>query len=248
MTAAVGAATFILGSVLYAAVNGAAASLIDIGLAVIGPPLLSWVALVLALGLLWRRATPASFAAAAVALALLATILGAAMTSGLGGLLGFPWFFLWQAAGLAGAALIGALAGYGVRTRGQNSRVTVLGVIALVLLACGAVCAFALPWQWVDVYFRIDGQAVEVSPADADRYLWTAGSALVLLTASFVVALIRWRPGLAWLTGIALVLALLAAFVLQVPQGRFAPGQDTPEPYNTDYRPCYGTSGYCPGG
>lgn len=134
--------------------------------------------------------------------------------------------------------------GQSAGTRARSG--TGLSIAVIVLLVMGSALAFALPMQWFSVYFSIWDAAPPPTESDGDRYLWTAGLALVFLLAAFVVAIVRRGGGLIVLTVIAVSCALIGAFVFQVPQGRFVP---EPEPYDGPPHPvCYGTTGDCPGG
>ncbi|WP_147303303.1 hypothetical protein [Microbacterium bovistercoris] len=98
---------------------------------------------------------------------------------------------------------------------------------------------------WFQTYFSIWEPAPLPASEQIGRYEFAATGALLVVAASLAVALVARRRGLAWLTGIALLFALAAAFVFQIPAGRFVPERVAPTPYNTTG--CFGTSGDCPG-
>ncbi|MBB2975756.1 hypothetical protein FHX49_001323 [Microbacterium endophyticum] len=97
-----------------------------------------------------------------------------------------------------------------------------LAGLAIMLLTIGGSLAFALPVQWVQMYFRMGSAPVEVTAAQNDRYVWTAGIAVGALLVALVAAALHRKRGLLALTAIAFVCALIAAFIFQVPAGRFS--------------------------
>ena len=255
-TAVAGAVAFVAGTVVYAVASAGLGGISSRGYALLSPQLLVWSASVLGLGFLARRLADVGFAVTSVALAPVATLLGVFLAQGWAGVVTswlMPVFLIWQAAGLMGAALIGAISGVLVARRTQvrpaaatDSPRTALTITAIGVLVVGSALAFALPMQWFDVYFSIGQPAPDPTPTEGLRYLWTAGLALAFLLAALVMAALRRGRGLIVLTSVALVCALVGAFVFQVPKGRF-----TPEPIYDDDRPhpvCYGTTGDCPGG
>ena len=247
-TAVAGWAVFVGGSLLYGAVIGGTSTLAPVLWLLLSPPVLIWLVLVLASGLLLRRASGVAFAVMAIALAPVSTLLGALLPFGQGvTATGALWVALvWQAAGLVGAAAVGALVGFAFRRR-RTAKASTLGAAAIILLALGGTLAFTLPMLWFSTYFSIWEPPPEASAEAIGRYQFAAATALIMLSSALVVALVARRRGLAWLVGVALVLALLAAFVFQIPQGRFWPSEpDVPEPRNTHV--CFGTTGDCPGG
>ena len=246
-TAVAGWVAFVGGSLLYSAVSGRTPTLVAALWLLASPPVLIWVVLALVLGLLLRRGSGVVFAVVAIALAPVATVIAALLPFGQGmTATGAVWVALvWQAAGLVGAAVVGALAGFAFRRRTDGHPALVTA--AIVLLAVGGTFAFTLPMLWFSTYFSIWEPAPAPSAEAIGRYQFAAASALFLLALSLVFALVARRRGLAWLVGGALVLTLLAAFVFQIPQGRFWPSEpDVPEPRNTHV--CFGTTGDCPGG
>lgn len=125
-----------------------------------------------------------------------------------------------------------------------RTRLTLATVGALV---AGSALGLALLLQWFEVYFFIWDPPPPPSPAEGVRYLWTAGLALTLLLAAVILANARGRGGLIVLATVALVCAIIGAFVFQVPKDRFSP-----QPADFDdggpHPVCYGTTGDCPGG
>ena len=233
-----------------------------------------WLLGVVVLALLMRRGPAGAFAAIALVLAPLASVAESLTHGGWDQLAATPLALIpiaWRAAGMLGAALVGVIVGV-VHRRGREARTTTdlaaptddagsgiargteprqdertaLVIVTISLLVVGSAIAFALPSQWFDVYFHIWGSAT-VTAGDGTRFLWTAGLALGLLLAALVTAALRRRAGLIVLTSLALVCALIGAFVFQVPQGRFLPEPTVPA-YNDDFPVCYGTTGDCPGG
>jgi len=251
VTAGAGWIAFVLGSLLFAALGGttppdgrALAGLL------LSPQVIVWVLSVVALGAVARRLSARAVAAWDAALAPIATTACVAVTSPAaltGSALPVVVVVLaWQIAGLLGAAIVGALAGLAFRRgfRARSARGAAMA-IGLALTVVGGAAALALPGHWFAAYFRLGGESATVTPEQADRYLAIAGTALAALTIALAAALVARRGGLAWLTGTALVLALLTAFVFQVPRGRFIPERVEPQPYNTNYVPCYSGSGDC---
>lgn len=214
---------------------------------------LVWALLVFGVSAMSRNGTTAGRVLAAVLLAPVATAVDLLVAGGAQALVAtvvMTPVFVWIAAGMLGAATLGAIAGSVAASdpsAGPRTNSLPLFGASITALAIGGSLAFALAWQWSDVYFTLGGEAVEPSPAAADRYLLTAGIALAFLVLALVLAAVRRRAGMIWLTVAALGLAVLAALVFQVPQGRFFVSEN-PAPYNSDAPVCFGTSGDCPGG
>lgn len=249
-TAGVGATAFVVGSVVAVVATHGASGASNLLHYVLSPALLVWLLLVGVLALTLPRLREVPFAAFAVAAAAIATAVANVPSLMFGG-----WLVLvlgWQALGLIGAALIGAVAGVVVRRRRSapspgRRRGAVLSGLALGLLVVGGALAFVLPTQWLDVYFALFSSPPPPTPTEGARYLWTAGLALAFLVGALVVAVIRRGRGLIVLTAIALACAVIGALVFQVPVGRFAP-QPAPVEHRDDHPVCYGTTGDCPGG
>lgn len=260
ITIAVGVASFAVGTVLYRLASNqfdpnspmpAAFGWTMFGgnLFWVGWQPVVWAVLVAASFWVSQSGTTCARAGSAIVLAPVATAIDLVIAGGwtsLGFFLVAPFLFVWIAAGMASPAALGAIAGSVWNARARPTASVLLGS-ALVSLAIGGSLAFSLAWQWFDVYFTLGGEAVEPSPAAADRYLLTAGMALAFLVLALVLAAVRRRAGMIWLTVAALGLAVLAALVFQVPQGRFFVSEN-PAPYNSDAPVCFGTSGDCPGG
>lgn len=250
VTAGAGAVTFVGGSLIAAVATHGAIGFSSLLGYLFSPALLAWLVAVGVLALALPRAREIPFAALTVAAAALA-----AAIANLPVLAAGAWAVLvlaWQALGLIGAALIGAIAGVLVRRSRtapgeRERRGTVLGGLSLGFLVVGGALAFALPTQWLDVYFALFSAPPPPLPADGARYLWTAGLALVFLVGALVSAAIRRGRGLIILTAIALACAIVGALLFQVPAGRFAP-QPAPVEDGRDHPVCYGTTGDCPGG
>jgi hypothetical protein len=189
---------------------------------------LVWVVLVVVVTL-WRTADPPRTRAR---LYVVAAVVGAIVSIGA---LAIPsvaamgpevllWFLPQQLVRGGAVFVAGALgAAAGVRILESRAPVwgrlpTGAGVAALVI---GGTLIVSLFWQYIDLYFTQFGADVLVTDADDTRYLVTAGLAIGLPTiAAIIGCLRRVRSLLGW--GIALaIVALLVAFVLQVPAGRF---------------------------
>jgi hypothetical protein len=112
-------------------------------------------------------------------------------------------------------------------------------IVAAALLTVGGALGLLLFVQWFEVYFTIWETPV-VSEADGTRYLWTAGTALVLLAAAIVLAAIRRERRRGILGGVLLVVTVLFAILFQVPEDRWLPEPANPVPDNTEYLPCFG--------
>jgi len=124
---------------------------------------------------------------------------------------------------------------------------TVLSVAVLMSLIVCVALVLALPVQWFEVNFSI-GQAPDPPTADeVVRYEWTAGLALAAAGLAVALAVVRRRAGLIIASAAALALGLGAAFLFQLPTGRFIP-KPAPVVIDEDYPVCYGTTGDCPGG
>ncbi|MBW9110030.1 hypothetical protein JNB63_04410 [Microbacterium trichothecenolyticum] len=258
-TAAVGATAFLAGSFLYFALlaGPGTMSLEGITALITSPQLLVWTLAVVTVGLIGRRLGPRAVAVWALALAPASTFAGILIayprTLDQPQALVSPIFlipFVWQASGLFGAAVAGVLAGVALRLRSADrfSARAVASGVAVVLLVVGGVAALALPAHWASVYFRIWSDPVLATPEQGDRYVAIATTAVGCLLIAVVAAIFARRRAVIWLTTIAFTLALLAALVFQVPEGRFAP-QPAPADGGRPHHPvCYGTSGDCPGG
>lgn len=257
-TVAVGASAFVAGSLLYFALLAGPSAVSPEGIATLiaSPQLLVWALAVVTVGLVGRHLTARAVAVWALALAPASTFAGILIayprTLDQPQALASPLFlipFLWQASGLFGAAAVGVLAGLALRRRSADrfsSRAIGSGT-AVVLLVVGGVAALALPAHWASVYFRIWSDPVVATPEQGDRYLAIAATSVGCLLIAVVAAILARRRALVWLTAIAFALALLAALVFQVPQGRFVP-QPAPADDGGPHPVCFGTSGDCPGG
>lgn len=269
-TAGVGALAFLGASLITTASVGGLNAPVALGI-LTGPQLGLWLLIVAVLTAACVRAPAAVLAILVVVLAPLAT-LGEIVAVGDGGMLRESPFgllvFAWRGAGLAGAALVGAVSGViarrhteglrraaspapaataGLGTRSTERQRLIVAGVSAALLVVGAALIFALPLQWLGIYFQIWGSAPAASPAQGDRYLWTASMGLAALVLAVVAAVLRRGAGMIVLTSLALAGALIGAFVFQVPAGRLWPSNDVPA-YNEDFPVCYGTTGDCPGG
>lgn len=228
-TALGGYLAFIGGTLLYAALLSGFAgdrmggAFVQLGGALghlaVSPALLAWTSAVILTGLIARAGRSATIVRWALVLAVPATLVGIAVawpgTFSDPGTLVSPAFwllFLWQAAGLVGAAAIGCLIGIAVRRRTLPRAATAAGI----LLFVGAVAAFALPAQWMDVYFTLTGTRPVPTDAETTRYLVTALIAGVGLAGSLVFAIVSRRRSLIVLTAVALVFAALGMLVFRV--------------------------------
>ncbi len=247
LTVGIGAALLVLGRCAMLVALGQYVSPVDVLSVFLDWGVLVWVVLVVATTA-WRAADPprtrarlyvaAAGIGALVGLLILAAPSIAAM--GIGALVfSLPQLTIREGTLLVAGA-IGALAGAAiVSSRAPLSRrvVTGAGVAALVI---GGTLIVALFWQYIDIYFALFGTEVTVTDADGTRYLVTAALAITLLIVAAIIGGIRRvRSLLGW--GIALaILALLAAFVLQVPAGRFWVDPGGGPPIDDDYVPCFG--------
>jgi hypothetical protein len=104
-------------------------------------------------------------------------------------------------------------------TTNAPHRRPVATAVGIAALAIGVILILVLFWQYIGVYFVLFRQ---LDPeADGARYLVTAALAVGVPIAA---AIIGWARRILFLFGwgIALaIVALVAAFVLQVPAGRF---------------------------
>lgn len=209
---------------------------------------LAWVVLV-AVVTVWRSSDPAStrtrlyVVAAAIGGLVSLGALAIPMFAALGGaemmILFVPQLTI-RAGTVLVAGAIGALAAAGVlQSRAPIPRrvLTGTGIAALVI---GGTLIPTLFWQFLDLYFTLFGAEVTVTEADGTRYLVTAAFAIALpIVAAVVGGILRVRSLLGWGIAVA-ILALLAAFVLQVPPGRFWVDPGGGPPINDDYVPCFG--------
>lgn len=113
-----------------------------------------------------------------------------------------------------------------------------LRIAGIVALALAWIAVLMLGQQWFAVTFRLFGGELMVSGEQATRYAITAVTAITGAVAAIVVS--RMRSVRATAGVVALVVAVCAAFVFQVPPGRFWPQPaPAPAPYN-DHPPCMG--------
>ncbi len=185
--------------------------------------LLAWLAV-------WRPQTGLYIAAAAVA-AILGILVSTPWSAGSGVLFFLPGWVLTIAA-FTGAAAIGCLLGSGT--------LKVAPIVIALMLTAGGALTLSFPYQWFSVYFTIGGPPPTATDAEADKYLASALAAVALITAAVVLAAAQRRRGLTVLAAVLLALTLLLGFVFQVPQGRWVPTTPDPQPYNSNYVPCYG--------
>lgn len=202
---------------------------------VVDPNLLVWVALAAAVqfGL---RSMPRPgrmalvVAAAPVAVLLVGTVRALPMLpqSGPIGLLGngVSWF---------DAGILTVVVALGVAVAAAAGTAPVAGArrwaapVAGGLLALGGLLVLILAWQAIEAYFTLGGTPVVVTPEQGDRYLVTAGLAVVAFAGAVVSAVLSRRRWLVVTSVIVGGVGLILAFVLQVPAGRFLPGP-APEP------------------
>jgi len=122
--------------------------------------------------------------------------------------------------------------------RRAESRERMIRIAGIVLLAVAWIAILALGRQWFTVYFRLFGSPATVSDDQSRAYLVTAAIAITAAVATIVFA-VRRRASLPAAVA-TLVVAVLVAFVLQVPAGRFWPKPAPPPlPYN-NHAPCMG--------
>lgn len=130
------------------------------------------------------------------------------------------------------------------RRRSDHAR-----VVEVVGLLGGTVLVVVLFWQYLGVYLTFYGDPVTVTPADGTRYLVTAIACVTLLLAGTGAAVVgehRWVTALGFAI---LTVGLASAFVLAVPQDRWAVDQ-VPQAPGPEYHPCRsgGDSDECLGG
>ena len=186
--------------------------------------LLAWLAV-------WRPQTGLYIAAAAVA-ATLDILLSNLWFVTSGGLLFFLPGWALTITAFTGVAAIGCLLASG--------RIKVAPIAIALVLTIGGALALSFPYQWFAVYFTIGGPPPRATDAEADKYLATVLAAVALITAAVVLAAVQRRRPLTVLAAVLLALTLLLGFVFQVPQGRWVPRGADPQPYNSNYVPCYG--------
>lgn len=123
-----------------------------------------------------------------------------------------------------------------------------LRTLSTALLSLGVLLLIALFWQFLDVYFVLDGREVDPSPAQERRYVWTASACVAVMFAGAAMATLASRKVLGPLGGIGVLLAIIAAVVFSVPTGRWIPDPAVQQPPD-NYQPCYSGSNDCgPGG
>lgn len=148
---------------------------------------------------------------------------------------------------LAAAALV---VGFVERWRvGEpRDRSYVARVVEVLGLGLGVVLVGALFLQYLYVYLTFFGEVPEPTAADGVRYLVTAGTCLALVLAGLVAAAVAHHRGVLNLAIVALVVAVVAAAVFAVPEGRWTdPGPPAERP-RPAFEPCYSGSGECEGG
>ena len=126
-------------------------------------------------------------------------------------------------------------------SRGRARALDVLLGISSLILALG------LFYEYVGVYLSFMGETAVENDADIAVYGWTAAFAIATPLVGFILAVIGRRPAVAVAFVAVGALCLVSAFLFSVPQGRWYP-QPADNHLPADYRPCYGTTGYCPGG
>lgn len=188
-----------------------------------------WAAMLAALAL-WRPRVRLYIAAAAVA-ATLDILLTNIWVFSFSAVFALPGWILTIAAFTVVAAIGCLLATGGAR---------VLPIVTAVAMTIGGALTLSFPYQWLRVYFTLGGPAPIPSDADAAKYAATAIAALAFTIAGLVLAAVQRRRALIVLAAVLLGLTLLLGFMFQVPQGRWVPTAPEPEPYNSNYVPCYG--------
>lgn len=218
-TAATGAVAFILGSLLYVALVATEGVFGDPWLVfravVLSPQLIAWVVIVVLVGLIRPRAASATVVLCALVAAPLAAVIDALVRVGGSGF--FVISVAWSAAGMLGAAIVGAVFGSLHRRGALSSRRRIALLVSLALLIIGGCAAFALPAQYLEVYFTIGVERPVATAAEAARYLLTATIAVAALVLSLITAIVARSRVLIVLTVVALLLAVAAALVLRVP-------------------------------
>ena len=195
----------------------------------LGWKVLIWAVLLAALAV-WRPRVGLYIAAAAVA-ATLEIVLTNLRFFSVGTLLFLPGWILTIAAFTAVAAL-GCLLATGSKR--------ILPIATAVVLTIGGALALSLPYQWFSVYFTLGGPSPIPTDAESAKYAATAIAASAFILAGLVLSAVQRRRAFIVLSAVLLALTLLLGFVFQVPQGRWVPQPSNPEPYNSNYVPCFG--------
>jgi hypothetical protein len=114
-----------------------------------------------------------------------------------------------------------------------------------IIVACVASLGL-LFFGWLRVYFVIEG-APTLLPSEVKSYDVVATVAIALPVAGIIAAAITRSRGFVIAQAAILLVMLAAAFVFQVPEGRWLP-QPVTHHLPSNYVPCYSGSGDCPGG
>ncbi|MEO6115236.1 MAG: DUF6234 family protein [Pseudolysinimonas sp.] len=212
-----------------------------------------WVALVVAVEVFARRSTPAARAgllvlAAAVA-AIATTVVEAILAARVPGEVPITLFF----SGLATlefmvCAAIAAFAIPAMFARRAATSTRVISIVIALVLLIGAALVAALFFEWLQVYFTLGGATAPPPTAGQElRYVLTASIGLGALLVDMIAAFVTRRRALGVIGLILLILGLLVAVTLRVPQDFGVPVAPT-YTSNPNYVPCYSGSGDCPGG
>ena len=237
-----------------AAASGGSLDVVASVLRVASPAAAVWVVLALAIGLLPRvgvtgRAALATSAAVVASLAVSVSRFGSiAFLTGGAGLISVIGLGV-STVGFSSVVAIGCFgaAVFLSNRRGARPRAAAAIVVAL-LLAVGAAAASALVSNWLNLYFRFSPTTTPPTARDADSYLRSAGVVVAVPIVCLVIAIVVKARSLVVLSAVLLVGWALAAVILAVPQGRFAPHPASPSPANSNYHPCYSGSNNCEGG
>lgn len=124
---------------------------------------------------------------------------------------------------------------------------SVIAISSGILLALGIVLIALLPVQWFAAYFTI-WTPVTIDEGEMRLYAVTASACLITLGSSLVLAFVARRRGLAWASGLLLIVGIAAVLVFAVPQARWVQVDDVPQPLPSNYEPCYSGSNDCGGG
>jgi hypothetical protein len=204
--------------------------------------LLAWLVLLVAVQFGLRDATSARRQSLIVLAAPVAFVVEVLVTNGpylmsMGGAIA-----LWGVQWLIGVAAFTTCAGLGVllarRLLAGTGRTTVL-IATLCIIAAGAL-AIGLVAQFLDVYFAIWTPAPPPTSADGERYVWTAGTLVVLAATAVAAAALSRVRALLITTVVVTVLGVAIALLFQVPQGRFAPHEAPVPAVDDGYVPCFG--------
>ena len=246
-SAAAGSVAFVAGSLLYLSLLGSDSSAATLWSLLPAPAI--WTALIAVVALAAARVRVDVAPAIAFALAPIASILTSVWEDGgalfMGDLVTTA-ILMGRTVGFTASAAVGIAVARGF-ARHLDHRVW-FGTLSLVAILVAMVALFALPLQFLLVYFSLGGTTPQAPPEAGTRYVVTVtvGAAAVLV--AIACAAVARRPALIWWAAVTLLLGLCVAAALPVPRDRFEQ-QPAPEPRPAwTYVPCYGEGRGCEGG